>query len=418
MSTIITTYSVGVLNRSAPATQIVWPDGIDVLIWNIDPTDTAFIGDNNAIQATDQNGIVPLGPGQSVSVDGKTAIFAAAASGKVVEIAVIPGGSGTPTIGAVTIGNTPNVNINGTPTVDIGSGNVTLTGTSNVNVTNANIDVVGSGGFVSPGNIASLINDAAIHTLALAGGVYTTPVQDVRNFLSYTLRVSAFCGSQGTANAPLTMEATVQYWADAAGTIPLYRERWEFWLGNSAGNASDLLGSGPVHGPFMNITFFNPGATATSTIQNIQLWGTQRSLTRSDWRQVPPTGISSGLTQITPGSISADGADNNLAFLFGVPLAANGTFWQPLPLFAGPIYVRLDSSTTLAHNFGVYNGSGLLNGTLLAGPGGPGMIWNVAGTAVTEYEATIIAPRTPLYIVAAAGASPPAFTFMAIGQQL
>lgn len=71
----------------------IWPGqpGTSILIYNPDATNTAYLGGVSGISVGASN-TLPLGPGQSVSVDGSQAIYACAPTGTTAAV-VIPGGA-------------------------------------------------------------------------------------------------------------------------------------------------------------------------------------------------------------------------------------------------------------------------------------------------------------------------------------
>jgi len=393
----------------------VWPGSgqqMPVLIANLDTTRTAYVGYTQPLALGAINAI-PLAPNQAFAFDGSRSIYAAQAAG----------GAGVLVIPGATQYFSGNVNVTG-GTVTISGGSVTISGTPNINIAGqtASLDVSAATVNISPqagsifpiGSIAQLISIGS-QTIAANGNSYMTPVQDVRAYTSFALELTAHCGAQANVGAPLTSQILMQWWADAGATILLYNERWYGWLGNAIGVATPVMFSGPMFGPYMTVTVFNPtGTTQTITIDSGHLWGTGRTLTAITARQIPPTAMFAGVNQFLAGGTFGD---DNILWEGPVNIVANGTNWQPLPLHAGNVQVRFAmGSVALANNFVVCDGSSQNNGNLVPGTGCPGIIWDTSGAASSpSVIVNLVAPRGPLFWIAHATATPPSFTLSVEG---
>ena len=393
----------------------LWPGSgnqIPVLIANLDSTHTVYVSYSQPLTVGAINA-VPLLPNQAFAFDGSRSIYGAAAAGTS-PCLVIPG---------ATQYFSGNVNITG-GTVTISGGSVTISGTPNINIAGqtASLDVSAATVTISPnagslfpiGGIAQL-NSMGAQTVPANGGSFATPVIDVTSYTSFALEVTAHCGLQSNVSAPLTSQILLQWFADLAGTILLYSERWYGWLGSSTGVATPVMFSGPMFGPFMKITVINaPGTTQAFSIDSGHLWGTGRTLNKIDARQIPPTSMFAGINILLAGGSFGD---DNILFEGNVSLIANGTNWQPLPLHAGPVSIRFAmGSVALANNFIVADGADAVNGSVIAGTGCPGIIWDTSAAAsAPSVLVNLTAPRAPLFFVAHATATPPSFTFSAEG---
>lgn len=275
------------------------------------------------------------------------------------------------------------------------------------NVANAGpLSIISGSVYYNPGSnlgLSQLLNPASQNINP--SGFFTSDTVNVTNFSGWDLQVLAYCGLQANVGAPLACQVTLSWFADAAGLIPLYRERWAGWLGNGPATSSPMLGSGKHHGPYMNITVFNPGSTEPMTLQSLILWGTGRDVPVSFFSQTPPSTMNPGIAGLipTPGS---DGADNTL-FEVGNLAVTSGQKWMPLPLHAGRLWIRYSIATALATGLTINNGNALTNGVLGTGPNTPGCLYNFTNVAGNEFDTTIIAPRSPLWLscVGAAGGS-------------
>lgn len=412
-----------------PASLLVAAGEGPCLIFNTDTTNTLWLGDENNIEAGDVLRTIALAPQSSVNVTGDYDLYGIA-SGAVISVIKLRGASsiapGTISIignvqatvtGSVSITGTPAVTISGTPTVSIsGTPNVNITGQSvSLDVSAQTVTINPAvGAIFSPGALAQIAT-LATQSIAASGSV-STAVLNVSTYLSYDFNILAFCGSQGTANAPLNFQVLVQWYADGAGTIPVFQERWFGWLGNSLGNAASLECSGPMHGPFMKVTIFNVQPSLVAyTLQSATFWGTQRTSSQSDWRQSVPGGMTTGLSTI--GAYGTPGDDNLLFEIDNSALGASQTLWQPFPLSTGLHFIRFRSSTVLNKDFVVSNFAANVNGGL--GTGGtntPGIVWD-AGTAAAEETTTYWTAHAPAWCIISTTASGATISMMVTGSR-
>lgn len=263
-------------------------------------------------------------------------------------------------------------------------------------IPNANAAAIAAAGVPLLGKPVQLVN-VPNQTITTATP-YSTGIIACGNYLSYNLTMTAYCGSQGTALAPLQSQVLVQFFADAAGTVELFRERWWGWLGNAAGAAEPMHGTGPVHAPYMQVQVINFNSAGVNvTMPLFALWGTSRPVSRSRWVQGMPSGITSGITTLTTlGGYPAD--DGVLLEIDNLPTAINNTYWMPIPLWPGTVYIRYGGAI-LAKNWFIAEARNLLNSNVLAGGNAQGILVFQNSTAATELEATIVAPQAPLYTV-------------------
>lgn len=78
-------------NRTV-ATQIVWEGEGPILVVNLDLNNTVQLGDTDSIRATDAQGIVPLGPNGSVTVDGTSNLYCVNGNNSDVKVVTLKGG--------------------------------------------------------------------------------------------------------------------------------------------------------------------------------------------------------------------------------------------------------------------------------------------------------------------------------------
>lgn len=413
---------------------VIWgrsptPNPIQVI--NLDTVNTATLGFQSNINPGSSTAI-PLGPGASMSFDGTQVVYGCASHS--LSLLLVPGGTayspGTMNItgdviatvtGDVEVTNTPAVTISGTPTVSI-PGTVDISTPSPINVSAATVDIAAAAGYIPSGAVAQLLAITTQQTIAL-GGTYTTPIVSVGNvYTSYDLSYSAWCGSQATAGAALTLDCTITWYADAAGTIPLYWEDWYSWLGqNVITQAQPVFASGPMHGNYMSLTFTNYGGTSIF-LNPIYVWGTSRDIAYGDWRQeVPTMSPGSGITTLP---LTSQGSSNVLCAL-GFSCSASTTYFLPLPLYSGSIWVRFQTTEPMATNLILVTAAdSVISGGIQAGVQANNVLWNPTDTnsgtqtAGHEYSALLISPRSPSFIVCSTKSTlPPSINLTVVGQQ-
>lgn len=281
-----------------------------------------------------------------------------------------------------------------------------------VDVSAATVNIAVALGYVPPGLTALLASGGPVNIAAGASvNLFANPV-DVLAYPAFNLAVKAHCGSQGTAGAALSMRIVLTWFSDAAGTDTVATETQWIWLGNSTANATTAYGGGMHHGRYWQVTAVVPAvSTVTCTVDSFEAFGTARTINTSEssWKQGAPGGMNSGLSMLnTPFT----GDDALLSGVQGVTLAANATQWLPLPLGGTRrIWTRLEVSQTLAHDAVLAHAITLTNGSLLAGTGTSGVLYNVTGTGGTSYTAELGTPRAPLYLVVSATATASVITW-------
>lgn len=258
-------------------------------------------------------------------------------------------------------------------------------------------------------------NVTQVTSLAMLGSITGTPaqtmaagpssyqpvvLQNVASFASYDLNMYGYALSPGLAGSALVIPITLQWYDDLVSGIPVFEEDWFIWAGRAAPVAatSYMAASGPMHGVYMTVTINNI-ATAGQVIQYFNLFGSNRVVPYSDWRQNSPqvNPSSNGIVSLAATNVAATGNafDNVLCGLDAAPVGAAGTVWMPLGLYAGPCYYRINMSASTETNVTIASTEGLESGSIIAGNGGPGILVSVPGVATTEYEGEFIAPRAP-----------------------
>jgi hypothetical protein len=170
-------------------------------------------------------------------------------------------------------------------------------------------------------------------TTLTAGGSWTSNFIGVTQ-LSYELAVSLQANGSGTAGP---VEITVQ-WYDAALTNLSTQETYWVWPGAS-GTPHELFGRGPTKANYVQFTFANTSSAMTYRL-NTLLYFRSHTYTKDDWRSLSYGSSESGNNPAT---------NNVPASLVGyrtVSLAASGTDTTELPLYAGPVFLWAQTSSS------------------------------------------------------------------------
>lgn len=439
------------------------------VIYNQSPNNTLYIGNDPSVTPTDPLNNTPIAPQTYLPFDGTEDVYAIAASGQTIPVAIMLGVSGAPFSGnvsitgpttvvisgtvAVNVTNTPNVSItgtpsvsiSGTPTVDIGNTpNVNVANTPNVNVgtvtgsitvasVTGNVNVLGVGGYIASGQFQSVINDTSTHTLGAGPNNYTTPIQNMTTYSSFALAVQAFNTNMGTVNSPLVARVTLNFYADAAGSFIVSRQTFWMWLASSAVNAAiiPLKISGPLHGGYMSVQIDNWTAVSGISINNIQLYGAGRPISKTTANQTSPVtaGISSSGVTVMP---QADWTSYGAPWVTGNPLltgednieslevndatfALNTTWWLPLPLHCGKVSVNYAVASALSHAFVLCSAAGLVSGAIVAGTNSQGLLWSVGASVLSAQVNDLAVGNAPTYAVIASTGTNPSPTLSVTG---
>jgi hypothetical protein len=379
-----------------------------VTLINLDSTNTVTINGTNSV-TVGGNGIA-LGPGASIQLPTSSPWFAVAPL-NTSPMLVAPGAANytSPTLitgpvtisGTVTVGGT--VAISGTVPVSIGGTvAVSITGANTIQVT-GNVNVVGTGGTFPAGGSTLLANASA--QVVPAGGALTVNMGDMSTYTAYNLSAQAYCTTQGTVGAPLTVQVLLKWYADAAYSQQVDSDTGHMWVSNAAGVTQTLYVKGPTQGRYLQLQFYNPDGTTALDV-NYFFYGTGRELGGSShWWQKAPLGgaMTAGQTMLLGAGVSpASGSDDNiLSLIANQAIAASTTMWQPLPL-KSPCLSDWEFQTlvALANNLTLNMGARLINGSIIAGTGAPGAIWNPGNTAATPFSAQFSLPRCPMWFCA------------------
>lgn len=274
-------------------------------------------------------------------------------------------------------------------------------------------------------NTVGIVSLATVGSLSGAGSVLIpaanqySPVTlvNVSQFASYDINLSIVASSPGSVGAALAIPVVIQWFDDLVSGIPVFEEDWWVWTGraNSA-FTNTLAGCGPMHGQYMTVTLQNNFASFGVTVQYLNLFGSNRPLSYSDWRQnmtlVQPQSNGITLVQSPVGS----SFDNLLASVNNANISASSLIFVPLGLYSGPVYFRYQSSAAPLHNVVICSVEGETGGSLVAGTGNTGVLVNIAADTA-EHEGTFFAPRSALAFIYQAPAAGATVSFQAVAQQ-
>lgn len=261
-----------------------------ITILNLDTANTVYLGYNASIAAAPGGGSIPVGPLASMQFDGSASIYAVASTPLTVGVgpgvtSYSPGSltiSGPVTAeitGPVTVEGT--IDIGNTPTVDLASGaTVDISGTASVDITNATLDVVGSGGFVLPGEVSTLFTTTSQavgpgttwNTITGSGSIF-----DVTPYQSIDFMISSSAGSTASGAAYCMIIEVI--WTDPSNTVAIAQETFGIPVGGL------YQFSVPCTGPGMFLQVQNLGSAGTISLTNCRIFGSFRNLAAFRWNQ-------------------------------------------------------------------------------------------------------------------------------------
>lgn len=262
-----------------------------------------------------------------------------------------------------------------------------------------------------------------------AGGLLTVlSLADVSAFSSYDINTYGYAVTPGNAGSPFNCQIQLQWFDDLVSGIPVFEEDWWPWIGRAAINsigvgptgANPLAGSGPMHGRYLTVTVALKAADTTGMVlQWLNLFGSNRPLPYSDWRQnvgvVNPQ--VNNLTIQPPSNLPSLGYDNVIATATSIVIPANVIAFIPFNLYAGPVYYRFQASVAPQNAPTICVLGGLTGGQASAGSGSPNILTSFAADAA-DHEGTIILPRAVCaLIVRAPTAATTTISCQVTGQQ-
>lgn len=360
----------------------VWAGGSGtVTVVNQDNQFTAYVGYTNSITPGGAN-TAPLGPGASMTFPGGRALYAVGQKVGMMPLLLMPG--------AIQY---------------------------------------------SPGAIpATELFSLTTQSIA-ANSSFTTPIIAANPFTAYDMQVNAQTVTQGTAGASFTCQIEINWFADAAGNFPLGApDVWQIWATNQfLGMPLPAFGSGQIRGNFFSITFAQSPGSTTAQLVSATVFGSVRTTSGTNFRQDAPShtqvtmnaagGVNIHLDSVT-GYTPTNTESNELYNLWDTNAGADNTmYWQPLPLFAGPVYSRLQFLTAWANDFVLASAQNLLSGQMRVGSSANGILVNYANAVSFEVGTIIggsnigaasgdaggpgvfILPQCPCYFVASFGAT-------------
>jgi len=242
---------------------------------------------------------------------------------------------------------------------------------------------------------------------------------NVIQFASYDLNLLAWATSPGAAGAAITLSVTINWYDDLASSIPVFTETWWPWVARNENITSPTLAaSGPMHGTYMQILVSGaPDQTSNLNVQYINVYGSNRVVPYSDWRQnsaiVQPECF--GLNEVQ--DPAATSFENILVNLNHSTLIANLTYFIPFGLYAGPVFVTYQQGAATPVTATIMTVAGLSGGDVIAGTTGPGVIYSFPDTDTSPQYASLILPRAACCLVVETPSANMSFTISVIAQQ-
>jgi hypothetical protein len=259
--------------------------GTQIQLINLSTTVTIWVGYNQSIMPAVSNGAVPIGPGASITFDGTVSVYGIT-SGSQATFAVVPGG----------VAYSPGINI--------------------------------SPLYIQPssGTIAANSTETPVSAL------------DVSSYASYDLAIAAVDTLQSTAGHAITFNIRIDWFDDLVSGIPIFSEVWNPWVmgQNPTHPNQGLVGSGPMHGQYMQVSISNPSGFAI-TIPYFNLFGSPRNQPLSDWRQSLGNHVTDhSFAKIN--SVNNIASNNVLVDTQGLQTVVSGdSYMIPLALYSGPV---------------------------------------------------------------------------------
>ena len=371
-----TVFSQITIGSQFPGTQVVFGNMLvpqSVLLVNKDPANTIYLTNNSAYLSGDTTKVTPLPAQSSVVFDGSQDVYAFTLAGFPAILATFPSGVSYSTAVGIQ------------PLTTLGS----------------------------VGGSAAALN--------ILPGVAFTPIKlvDVSGFASYDLNAYAFAQSPGSVNAALVAEIQIQWFDDMITGIPVFEEDWWIWVGRAApiAGVNTLAGSGPMHGRYMTINVINIATAGFNmTLQYINVFGSNRVVPDSDWRQNGQA-VNPQSNTITVQAGGGTSFDNVLCNNNNEPLTANQLIFIPCGLYAGPAYYRFQATTAALHDATLVNMTNQVSGGLGAGTSTNGVLVNFSNDTA-EHEGYLYLPRAPTaFIIQGDAAGTTVYSFTLIAQQ-
>jgi hypothetical protein len=370
-NTIKVTSPAGV---QALGTQIVTRGQGSVLINNNDASNSVILSESNSLFSADQTGIAPLGPKSSMVFDGTKDVYASTMPGVTVTLYAYPSA----------ISFTESQVINSLFTQGAVSG-------------------APSGIFIPAGSAQQIIT-----------------MVDVSGYSSYDLSVFFV----EATNAVTSARVRVSWFDDLTSGLAVFEEDWWLWVGVNAPSVTaasgyPMTGSGPMHGRYMTVTIDNFTGSKQIAVQYINIFGSNRNVQISDWRQ--------NLLTFTPGIIGATSIisnqgstfDNVLTTVDNFQTIINTTYLLPCGLYSGRVFYRFGLNGGVATNDAVIcNALNNIPTGNTVGTAAANVIVNLPNTAGVEQEGFFNSPRSPCFLLFRAPASsPPQISFSAYADQ-
>jgi hypothetical protein len=372
----LTTARVGLNQQTLVPGPVVGAAADQVLIINLDLDNTVNLGSSST------NLSFPLGPLASATLTAP--VFAAAATVPL-QVGIAPGGSSY-SPGSLTITGPVTAEITGPVEIsDIEGGTVTFT--------NDMINIIGTGGYVTPGQVGALYSNATAFTIA-AGATNSTSTYNVTTFTSLDFVFASMANSSAAAGSAMCAVVTL---------------RWNDPTGNSIGTdviavcqGQYVTGSLPCRGSLVTIEVQNPGSTGTLTfpIGDININGSFRVIDKLRFNvggQNPPAFAGLSIQAQPAPAYTINGW---LANINQTGLTAGDLYMWLLPMYSGPVVGTFSINTAdLDNDAVIIDLAYAVVGGVTAGTGNNGVLQNWSSAIGTE-AASYYAPPSQLALVA------------------
>jgi hypothetical protein len=219
--------------------------------------------------------------------------------------------------------------------------------------------------------------------------------------------------------APVTTQVNLQWFDDLVSGIPVFQEMWFIWNGRAVNSSAfnTASGTGPMHGKYLSVTLFiPPGSASNVTVQYVNIFGSNRTLSKSDWRQ-NAIGVNPQINNFTIQQGGGTGFDGILASISGVVLGANAQIFVPLGLYSGQVWYRYQGSVAANKDPVIAEVAGTIGGGWASGTAMTGVLVNIANDAA-DHSGLFMMPRSACAFILQAPAAGMTFSLEIAAQSI
>lgn len=240
---------------------------------------------------------------------------------------------------------------------------------------------------------------------------------NVSQFSSYDINLYTLNASPGGVGAPVTTQINLQWFDDLTSGIPVFQEMWFIWNGRAANSAAfnTATGTGPMHGKYLTVQLFiSPGSLSNVTVQYVNLFGSNRNLSKSDWRQ-NAQGVNPQVNGFVIQQGGGTGFDDILASISGAVLGASALIFVPLGLYAGQVWYRYQSTVAALKDPIIAEIAGTTSVSWASGTGMTGVLVNMTADAA-DHSGLFMMPRSACAFIVQAPPAGMTFSLEIAGQ--